>query len=262
MPEITVLSGGVGAERECRGLARLGSRIEGQLRRLSRGLGANRPAPRSERFGDHRLSAIHGTFGEDGTLQRLLENAESCTRKRRRFQPPLHEQTLAKQQVERAGVRVSGLAFSAPPDLSAFEITDALGNELVLKPIDQGSSVDLRMVSGQEELRRALSAIESGEWLVERRVFGRELTVGVLRGKALGIVEVIPKGGVYDYERKYQSGQTEYRSPAVLPWEVEEEVKNFAGLAYEACGCGTSPAWTSSSARWSRPFLEVVPLPA
>ncbi len=241
VPEITVLSGGVGAEREVSldtGMA-LSAVLRDSYGVSLVDLEQTDLPPDLSGSETIVFPAIHGTFGEDGTLQRLLEergvvyagsDADSsrlCMNKQ-----------LAKQQVERAGVRVSpGLAFSAPPDLSAFEITDALGNELVLKPIDQGSSVDLRMVSGQEELRRALSAIESGEWLVERRVFGRELTVGVLRGKALGIVEVIPKGGVYDYERKYQSGQTEYRSPAVLPWEVEEEVKNFAGLAYEACGC-------------------------
>lgn len=241
VPEITVLSGGVGAEREVSldtGMA-LSAVLRDSYGVSLVDLEQTDLPPDLSGSETIVFPAIHGTFGEDGTLQRLLEergvvyagsDADSsrlCMNKQ-----------LAKQQVERAGVRVSpGLAFSAPPDLSAFEITDALGNELVLKPIDQGSSVYLRMVSGQEELRRALSAIESGEWLVERRVFGRELTVGVLRGKALGIVEVIPKGGVYDYERKYQSGQTEYRSPAVLPWEVEEEVKNFAGLAYEACGC-------------------------
>lgn len=241
LPVITVLSGGVGAEREVSlstGMALstvLKESYGVSLVDLSQ---ADLP-PDLHGAETIVFPAIHGTFGEDGTLQRLLEergvvyagsdavSSRLCMNKQ-----------LAKERVEQVGVRTSpGLAFTAPSTLSVSEITDSLGNDLVVKPIDQGSSVDLRMVSGSEELEAALEGIEAGDWLIERRIHGRELTVGVLRGKSLGIVEVIPKGGVYDYERKYQSGQTEYRSPAVLPWEVEEEVKSFAGLAYEACGC-------------------------
>ncbi len=240
-PVITVLSGGVGAEREVSlstGMA-LSAVLRDSYGVSLVDLEQTYLPPDLNGSESIVFPAIHGTFGEDGTLQRLLEergvvyagsDADSsrlCMDKQR-----------AKEQVERAGVRVSpGLAFTEAPHLSLSEITRLLGNELVLKPIDQGSSVDLRIVSGEEELAEALAKIKKGRWLIERRVFGRELTVGVLRGRTLGIVEVIPKGGVYDYERKYQSGQTEYRSPAVLPWEVEEEVKEFASLAYEACGC-------------------------
>ena len=61
--------------------------------------------------------------------------------------------------------------------------------------------------------------------------------MGILGSCSLGIVEVIPKGGVYDFERKYSAGSTEYRYPAVLDCEIENEVKTFALNAFNACGC-------------------------
>jgi D-alanine-D-alanine ligase len=73
--------------------------------------------------------------------------------------------------------------------------------------------------------------------MIEHRVFGREVTLGILGGSALGVVEVIPTGGVYDYERKYSSGSTEYRYPAVLSCEIETILRDFALSAFDACGC-------------------------
>ena len=79
--------------------------------------------------------------------------------------------------------------------------------------------------------------MEKGNWMVEQRVFGREVTVGILGDVSLGIVEVIPLGGVYDFERKYSVGSTEYRYPAILDCDIESEVKSFALEAFKACEC-------------------------
>ena len=73
--------------------------------------------------------------------------------------------------------------------------------------------------------------------MLERRIFGREVTIGILNGVAMGIVEVIPQGGVYDYKRKYSQGSTEYRFPAVFDLEIEEEIKKLANRAYLSCDC-------------------------
>ena len=108
---------------------------------------------------------------------------------------------------------------------------------MILKPTDQGSSVALYVISERDELEKALREIKVGNWMLEKRIFGREVTVGILNGVSMGIVEVIPEGGVYDYMRKYSKGSTEYRFPAVLDLEIEEEIKRLALLAYNACEC-------------------------
>ena len=92
-------------------------------------------------------------------------------------------------------------------------------------------------ISGKNELEERLQTLADGNWLVEERIFGREVTIGVLNNETLGIVEVIPVGGVYDFDRKYTHGSTEYRFPAIIDPETEVEIKDFALRAYQSCGC-------------------------
>ena len=99
-----------------------------------------------------------------------------------------------------------GIQFHNPSELITSEIISGLGNDLIIKPTDQGSSVSLFLVSGEDELTQTLSQLRPGSWLLEERVFGREVTIGILEEHPLGIVEVIPVGGVYDYKRKYTQG--------------------------------------------------------
>lgn len=240
-PKVLVLTGGVGPEREVslttgKALAKtLEKTYSVQLKDLT-----SEELPKNiNRENTIVFPAIHGTFGEDGRLQAMLEEREIvycgsgpaasrlCMNK---FE--------SKKVVEEAGVRVvEDLEFSDPKDLNKEEILSKLGQDLVIKPVDQGSSVALYVINGLEELDSALRKISSGNWMIEKRIFGREVTVGILGDCSLGIVEVIPKGGVYDFERKYKSGSTEYRFPAVLDCEIENEVKNFALKAFHACGC-------------------------
>ena len=183
--------------------------------------------------------AIHGTFGEDGRLQKLLEDkgiiysgsgpaaSRLCMNK---FE--------SKKVVESTGVRVApDFEFSDPSEVNSEEILSQLGQDLVIKPVDQGSSVALYVIHGSDQLENALKTLPHGNWMIEKRIFGREVTVGILGDCSLGIVEVIPKGGVYDFERKYTAGSTEYRFPAVLDCDIENEVKDSALKAFHACGC-------------------------
>lgn len=183
--------------------------------------------------------AIHGTFGEDGRLQALLEeegiiySGSDPTSSRLCM-----DKFESKKAVAQAGVRVApDFAFKDSSDLNIEDVLSSLGQDLVIKPIDQGSSVALYVLHGEEELRDTLEELDSGNWMIEKRIFGREVTVGILGDCSLGIVEVIPKGGVYDFERKYSAGSTEYRYPAVLDCDIENEVKTFAINAFIGCGC-------------------------
>ena len=173
------------------------------------------------------------------------------------------DKALAKKAVAQAGVAVSdALVFNDPDSINTGEIIEELGPNLVLKPTDQGSSVALYVLNGEDQLNKTLQLLKPGNWMLEKRIFGREFTVGVLHGYSLGIVEVIPNGGVYDYERKYSAGSTEYRFPAVLPIELEQKLKAFASDSFQACNCRDFARVDFMISEDGHPFfLEVNTLP-
>lgn len=185
------------------------------------------------------FSTLHGTFGEDGGMQRLLDAAgvtyAGCEAESSAF---TMDKTRTKQTAANRGVRVArGVMFTANRKPTADALFAELGGEVVLKPNDQGSSVGLTLTNDRVELTAALERITAGTWLAEQRITGRELSVGVLRGTAMGVVEIRPKSGVYDYASKYTKGATEYFAPAPLEASVTVSVLGAAETAYAACGC-------------------------
>lgn len=185
------------------------------------------------------FSTLHGTFGEDGGMQSLLDAAggayAGCDAASSRL---TMDKDLTKRTVSAAGVRVvEGVAFDADSKPSAESLAARLGPRLVVKPNSEGSSVGLKLVDGAEALESALRAIDGGRWIAERRIMGRELSVGVLRGAAMGVVEIRPKSGVYDYQSKYTKGLTEYYAPAPIGDGPTATVRAAAEAAFGACGC-------------------------
>jgi len=185
------------------------------------------------------FSTLHGTFGEDGGMQRLLDTAgvhyAGCDAASSAL---TMDKVLTKRAAATRGVAGAlDLVFSAAKKLSADEILLKLGDQLVLKPTDQGSSVGLHIIVGRAELEKALATVKSGNWIIEQRIFGRELSVGVLNGHAMGVVEIKPKSGVYDFSSKYTKGMTEYRAPAPMSDEQTAQACKAAEAAYAACGC-------------------------
>jgi len=185
------------------------------------------------------FSTLHGKFGEDGGMQRLLDAVEAgyagCDAAASAL---CMDKNATKQRVAAQGVSVvPGVVFDAARKHAAAALVAELGSEIVLKPNDEGSSVGLKIVSGPAELAAALEKISAGCWLAERRILGRELSVGVLGGRAMGIVEIRPKSGRYDYASKYTKGLTEYLCPAPLPDAVTAAVRSAAETAFAACGC-------------------------
>lgn len=182
---------------------------------------------------------FHGGFGEGGGMQRLLEAAgiayAGCD-------AVASELCLDKERTKRAaaarGVPVApGVVFSAEKKPLAAELVARLGPEIVFKPNADGSSVGLAICESSEAVADKLEEIAAGEWLAEQRIRGRELTVGLLHGRAMGVVEIVPRSGVFDYTSKYTKGLTEYRAPAPIPPDVEAAVHQAAETAYAACGC-------------------------
>ncbi|PTY05520.1 D-alanine--D-alanine ligase [Opitutaceae bacterium EW11] len=185
------------------------------------------------------FSTLHGTFGEDGGMQGLLDKAgfhyTGCDAAGSAL---TMNKTLTKQTVSSRGVQVApGVAFSAKAKPTVDDLVTKLGERVVVKPNAEGSSVGLKLPENRRDIARALDEIRSGEWLAEKRIFGRELSIGVLNGKAMGVVEIRPKGGVYDYTSKYTKGMTEYFAPAPLPEAVTAKARSAAETAFAACGC-------------------------
>ena len=184
-------------------------------------------------------STLHGTFGEDGGMQRLLEaagvNYAGCDAKGSDL---CFDKWRTRQTVTAADVQVApGRLFQATDKPSVAAVVQEYGEQVVLKPNRQGSSVGLQIVSRRSELEVALAGLSAGEWILEKRILGRELTVGLLRGRAMGVVEIVPKSGVFDYTSKYTKGLTEYFAPASLSEELAAKTREAAEAAFAACGC-------------------------
>jgi len=185
------------------------------------------------------FSLLHGTFGEDGQMQALLEKAgiafSGCDSNSSRL---TMDKAGTKALAAARGIKVAeAILFSADAKPGADEIAELLGEEVVVKPNDQGSSVGLSLASNRAEMADALGKITAGRWLAERRIRGRELSVGILGGRAMGIVEIRPRSGVYDYASKYTKGLTEYIAPAPVDEAVTAAVRTAAETAFAACGC-------------------------
>ena len=240
-PIIAVLAGGTSAERE----VSLGSGRACALALTrsfpTRLIEVNAAAiPAGIDAGTHVVfSTLHGTFGEDGGMQRLLDGAgihyAGCDAASSLL---TMDKSRTKAAVAAHGIRVApGITFSANSKPKPDEVIRQLGEKLVVKPNDEGSSVGLAMVATRSELAAKLESISAGNWLIEQRITGRELSIGVLRGKALGVVEIRPKSGVYDFTSKYTKGLTEYFAPAPLEPALTAAAQHAAETAFAACGC-------------------------
>lgn len=240
-PIIAVLAGGTSAEREVslgsgRACAAALARsyptcfIEVAADALPGGLDPRRHVV---------FSTLHGTFGEDGRMQRLLDAAgvhyAGCDAVSSEL---TMDKSRTKQAAAAQGVRVArDLRFAADAVPTVDAVLARLGDQVVVKPNDEGSSVGLSIVGSRAELAAALAGIKRGTWLIEERLRGRELSVGVLGGRAMGVVEIRPKSGVYDYASKYTKGATEYFAPAPLDPAETVAVQRAAETAFAACGC-------------------------
>lgn len=190
---------------------------------------------------DVAFIALHGTFGEDGTLQRRLEElgvlyVGSGSRASRTAM----DKVASKQAFLAAGIPTPPWTVvhrdDADAQLRAFR---TLGPEVVVKPIDEGSSIAVTLAPDEPAYRRGLEAVFAirERALVETLVRGRELTVGVLHHDGLPVVEIVPHQSFYNYDAKYFDDTTEYRVHPSLPPGTEQAVRRWAVAAHRALGC-------------------------
>ena len=240
-PRIAVIYGGVSAEREVS--LRSGSSLAEALRQnfLVDTFVIETAALPPQLSPEHQVvfPALHGTFGEDGGIQQLLEaNGFAFAGSGAEASRLCFNKKETKQCVAASGVRVApDCLIDAQNPPSTATVIAHLGQAWVLKPIAQGSSVGLLMPRDESELATALSTLQEGQWLIEKKISGREITVGILEGKSLGLVEISPRDGFFDYAHKYTKSLTEYSYPAQLSSSAEAEMRTAAESAFAACGC-------------------------
>lgn len=206
--------------------------------------------------------ALHGTYGEDGAVQAELDRLgvpyTGCGADASRL---AFDKVLTKQRLLACGVPTAPFVVVRQADVPWPEGWDP---PVVVKPVRQGSSVGLQFVDEVAGWPAALAAAlaHDHEVLVEERIRGRELTVGILDREVLPVVEIRPREGAYDYRNKYTTGATEYLCPAPLGEAVTRQVQEAAWGAFTAVGGRDYARVDVMLSRDDRPaVLEVNTLP-
>jgi D-alanine-D-alanine ligase len=183
------------------------------------------------------FNALHGRYGEDGCVQGLLEILDiPYTHSGVLASALAMDKPMAKKLFTDVGIRCADHVVA---DRDAVLSGDVMKPPFVVKPLNEGSSFGVRIVLDDEaaEIARNEDWPFGNQVMVERYVAGRELTVAVIGGRALGVTEIRPADGFYDYEAKYTDGRAQHLVPAPLPPAIYEETQRFAVLAHEALGC-------------------------
>jgi len=234
---IIVMLGGPSAEREVS--LRSGAAVAKALRSL--GHRVTELDPKDGTFElpkncDVVFLVLHGTYGEDGQIQRQFEKLgviyTGCDSEASRI---AFDKVLTKQKCIEAGVPTAKFAVIGSANAP---FPKDLATPVVVKPVRQGSSVGLQFVERAEDWKSALGeALKfDSEVLVEEKIVGRETTVGILDGQPLPVVEVRPRAGNYDYKNKYTSGATEYFCPADFDPATTKRIQDAALGAFRAIG--------------------------
>jgi len=185
---------------------------------------------------DVAFNALHGTFGEDGCMQGVLEMLKiPYTHSGVLASAVAMDKPMAKKIFEAAGLQCPKGVICSRADMKKG---DPLPRPYVAKPAAEGSSVGVHIVTAEDNRTLDMIVKESDDyWLVETYIPGREITVAVLNGKALGVTEIRPKSGFYDYTNKYTDGKTEHLCPAPLSKKAYDEAMDLALKAHNALGC-------------------------
>ncbi len=237
---VVVLMGGISSERDVSlvsGAAVTKALIESGYDVKSFDLGTDiaallaalTPAP------DAVFNALHGRYGEDGTVQGLLELLGiPYTHSGVLASAVAMDKPMTKRLVETVGVRTpKGRVITR----SELRQGHPLPPPYVIKPVAEGSTMGVRIV------RPGDNTPGDGDWsygdtmLVEEYIAGRELTAGVMGDRALAVTEIRYEGGIFDYTSKYTPGHAVHDLPASIPQPVYDEVLRLALLAHQTLGC-------------------------
>lgn len=187
------------------------------------------------------FNALHGVPGEDGSVQGMLDlMGIKYTHSGMVTSVIAIDKELTKQRLVPAGIPMpTGKMVSSETLYSE----DPLPRPYVLKPVNEGSSVGVAIITAEGNYGNPISRDAVGPWqefdelLAEPFIKGRELTVAVLGGKALCVTELVPKSGFYDFDAKYTDGLTEHVCPAQIPQDIADYMMELALRAHQMLGC-------------------------
>ncbi|MBA3510902.1 D-alanine--D-alanine ligase [Sphingomonas sp.] len=187
------------------------------------------------------FNALHGTPGEDGTVQGMLDLMQvPYTHSGLETSVIAIDKELTKKVLVPHGIRMPAGEMVESESLFA---ADPMARPYVLKPVNEGSSVGVAIVTADGNYGNPIGRDVPGPWhefdelLAEPFIRGRELTVAVLNDEPLAVTELKPKAGFYDYAAKYTDGLTEHICPAQVPDEVARSMMDMAAKAHRLLGC-------------------------
>ncbi len=252
--KVAVLMGGWSAEREVSlvtgaGVADACARLGHEVVRVD--MDRNVAQVLAEIRPDVVFNALHGTPGEDGSVQGMLDLMDvKYTHSGMATSVIAIDKQLSKQTLVPHGIRMPGGHIVKSESLY---LGDPLPRPYVLKPVNEGSSVGVAIVTAAGNYGDPIGRDVAGPWqafeelLAEPFIRGRELTTAVLGNRALGVTELKPKSGFYDYDAKYTDGMTDHICPANIPDDIAQACLDMALKAHRVLGCkGTS----RSDFRW------------
>ena len=243
--KVAVLAGGIGSEREI-SLQSGGCVAEALKEAGFEVVTADIRPDNLEILNDGSIDvffpALHGIFGEDGQLQQILEDRSLLyVGSGPEASKAAFDKMASKKLFEQAGVATpAAVEFGPETDISLLEeqLRD-FAHKYVVKPVRQGSSVGVSIVSTPHEAvvaaRETFS--EYGDCMIEEFVPGTEVTVGILHGRPLPIIEVRTQGGFYDYHAKYVDEKTEYLFDTITETAMAANINRAAVECFDALGC-------------------------
>lgn len=187
---------------------------------------------------DAVLNMLHGRYGEDGQVQGVLESLHF---------PYSHsgvcssaiamDKTATKKILEHHGLPVAPSVEVSRYDF--FEKAQSISFPCILKPVREGSSVDICILENKDQVPENLleNKKKSRRYMLEKFIPGREMTVSVVNGEALAVTEIMLPKALYDYEAKYTNGIAAHQVPANLPKDIYNKMMDYAVQAHDILGC-------------------------
>jgi len=187
------------------------------------------------------FNALHGTPGEDGTVQGMMDlMGLRYTHSGLTTSAIAIDKELTKLVLVPHGIRMpAGKMVSS----ESLHQEDPIARPYVLKPVNEGSSVGVAIVTAEGNYGNPIGRDVEGPWhqfdelLAEPFIKGRELTVAVISGEPLAVTELKPTAGFYDYDAKYTDGLTQHVCPAEIPFEIAAAMMDMAARAHKLLGC-------------------------
>jgi len=268
---IAVLLGGMSSEREIS--LKTGNAILAALQRLgysAQGIDADRELAehlKAQRI-DIAFIALHGAFGEDGTVQGLLELLGIAYTGSGVLASAVSINKVAtKKMLAYHGLPTPAFQVIGSPDGTVDSAVKAitLPPPFVVKPPEEGSTIGISIVADSAQIRDAVSLglRYDRELLIEEFILGRELTAAVLDGEALPLVEIVPRDGFYDFQAKYQSqGETRYVVAPGIGADLTARIQKLAARTYSVLGCSGAARVDFLLTAGGRPYiLEINTIP-